>query len=172
MMGVTLLSTLLLVSQGTEIQGDELIIKSSPQESGSVTAPDTNAVPEAGDSKVFEYTYNPFGKRDPFESFLKGKKEERVLSDNPLLNYDLSKFHLAGIVWGMANPRAIVIDGDNRGHIIRNGTRIGRNRGKVMRILKDRVVVAEEYRDPLGKLSISEHSMMLNPDERKFGSKK
>jgi len=170
MIGVTLLSSLLLVAQGTEVQGDELIIKSSPQEKS--VGSDVNAVPEVGDSKVFEYTYNPFGKRDPFESFLKGKKEERVLSDNPLLNYDLSKFSLVGIVWGMANPRAIVIDGDRHGHIIRNGTRIGRNRGKVMRILKDRVVVAEEYRDPLGKLSISEHSMMLNPDEQKFGSKK
>jgi len=170
MIGIALLSALILVSQGTEIQGDELIINPSVQE--KAPAADTNTMPEVGDSKAFEYTYNPFGKRDPFESFLKGKKEERVISDNPLLNYDLGKFSLAGIVWGMANPRAIVLDGDRRGHIIRNGTRIGRNRGKVMRILKDRVVVAEEYRDPLGKLSVSEHSMMLNPEEQKFGSKK
>jgi len=114
----------------------------------------------------FAYTYNPFGKRDPFESYLKENTgTERPKSSNPLLNYDLSKFQLMGIVWGMANPRAIVRDGDGHGHIIRRGTRIGRNRGRVMRILKDRVVVAEQFRDPLGKLIVSEFSMKLKNDE-------
>jgi Tfp pilus assembly protein PilP len=162
----SLLFCLWVVGQNTEIQGDELLIKSTP------TSEDGTSPAGLGESQVFDYTYNPFGKRDPFESFLRGKAEERVLSDNPLLNFDLSKFKLVGIVWGMANPRAIVLDGDGKGHIIRNGTRIGRNRGRVMRILKDRVVVAEEFRDPLGKLSISEHSIMLNPEEQKFGARK
>lgn len=114
----------------------------------------------------FSYTYNPFGKRDPFESYIKPKESvQRRASNNPLLNYDLSKFSLTGIVWGMANPRAIVRDGGGKGHIIRRGTRIGLNRGKVMRILKDRVVIAEEFRDPLGKLIVSEYSMKLDEEE-------
>jgi len=114
----------------------------------------------------FAYTYNPFGKRDPFESFVRNLREqERPASDNPLLNHDLSKFTLTGIVWGMANPRAIVRDGDGRGHIVSRGILIGRNRGRIVRILRDRLVVAEEFRDPLGKLIVSEYSMMLNPDD-------
>jgi len=117
----------------------------------------------------FSYTYSPFGKRDPFESFIRRGEAERPASDNPLLNYDLNKFQLTGIVWGMANPRAIVRDGSNKGHIIGRGTRIGRNRGRVVRILRDRVVVAEEFRDPLGKLIVSEYSMIL--DEAKQGRK-
>lgn len=112
----------------------------------------------------FAYTYSPFGKRDPFEPFER-KKFEAPKSLNPLLNYDLSKFKLTGIVWGLANPKAIVQDGEGKGHIIRRGTRIGRNRGKVMRILRDKVVVSEQFRDPLGKLIVSEHSMNLVTEE-------
>jgi len=138
-----------------------------PAESVEAAAP---AEAEAAAPMIdpFAYTYNPFGKRDPFESYIKtaGGKEAPV-SPNPLLNYDLSKFRLTGVVWGMANPRAIVLDGAGKGHIITQGTRMGRNRGKVMRILKDQVVVAEEFRDPLGKLIVSEYSMSLNTEEMK-----
>jgi len=115
----------------------------------------------------FSYTYNPFGKRDPFETFISSGGSGVKVSENPLLNYDLSKFRLTGVVWGMANPRGIVQDGGGLGHIVRRGTRIGRNRGKIMRILKDRIVVAEEFRDPLGKLIVSEYSMKLNTEGAK-----
>lgn len=115
----------------------------------------------------FAYSYNPFGKRDPFRSFLIDQKEAKEDISNPLLSYDLSKFVLTGIVWGITNPRAIVLDGGNKGHIIRRGTRIGRNRGRVVRILKNRVVIAEEFRDPLGKLIVSEYSMKLDTENGK-----
>lgn len=107
------------------------------------------------------YSYNPFGRRDPFRALLLDQKAEGEKSKDPLLNYDLSKFVLTGIVWGLANPKAIVKDGSGQGHVINRGTRIGRNRGQVVRILKDEVVVAEEFRDPLGKLMVSEFSLKL-----------
>ncbi len=113
------------------------------------------------------YTYNPFGKRNPFRSFLLDRTPETVQSTNPLLAYELSKFKLTGILWGVANPRAIVKDGANRGHIILRGTKIGINRGNVVRIMKDEVIVAEEFRDPLGKLIVIEHSMKLVNDQGK-----
>lgn len=117
-----------------------------------------------------QYTYNPFGKRDPFRSFILDRSNERNESSDPLLNYDLSKFALTGVVWGISNPKAIVKDGDGHGHIISRGTRIGRNKGQVVRILKDEIVVAEEFRDPLGKLIVSEYSMRL--EKEKEGRKK
>ena len=113
------------------------------------------------------YTYNPFGKRDPFRSFFLDRRLEAEGSKDPLLNWDLAKFTLTGIVWGMANPKAIVKDGSNQGHIISRGTRIGRNRGTVIRILKDEVVIQEEFRDPLGKLMVSEYSMKLEKNEKR-----
>ncbi|MBN8554238.1 MAG: pilus assembly protein PilP [Deltaproteobacteria bacterium] len=132
------------------------------------------AQPPAGVSEVapmaidpLQYTYNPFGKRDPFRSFLLDRVMDKSSSADPLLNYDLSKFTLTGILWGVSNPKAIVKDGDGRGHIISRGTRIGRNKGQVVRILKEELVVAEEYRDPLGKLMVSEYSMKLEKEGTK-----
>ncbi len=112
------------------------------------------------------YSYNPFGKRDPFKSFITEKGVGGEKSSDPLLNFDLSKFSLTGILWGIANPKAIVKDGDGRGHIISRGTRIGRNRGTVTRILKEELIVAEEFRDPLGKLMVSEYSMKLEKEKK------
>ncbi|PIR23928.1 MAG: hypothetical protein COV44_00515 [Deltaproteobacteria bacterium CG11_big_fil_rev_8_21_14_0_20_45_16] len=139
-----------------------------PEESAEAAAPIGGETMESAPMiDPFAYTYNPFGKRDPFESYIQSAGgNDAPVSPNPLLNFDLSKFRLTGVVWGMANPRAIVLDGNGKGHIITQGTRIGRNRGKVMRILKDQVVVAEEFRDPLGKLIVSEYSMSLNTEEK------
>lgn len=112
---------------------------------------------------AFQFTYVPVGKRDPFEPFvIRGKVEGT--SDNPLFNFDLNQFQLTGVVWGMANPRAIIRDPDGRGHIIRRGTRMGRQRGRVMRILRDRIVIAESYRDNLGKLMVKEVSLELSDE--------
>jgi len=122
---------------------------------------------EAPKTDAVVYTYNPFGKRDPFRSFLADRKYEKEQAKDPLLAFDLAKFTLTGIIWGVANPKAIVKDGDNRGHIISRGTRIGRNKGQVVRILKDELVVSEEFRDPLGKLLVSEFVMKLEKTESK-----
>lgn len=138
-----------------------LLLLGQPNPAGAAAA-DENILPV----DPFSYTYNPFGKRDPFESFIKaGDNNTTFVSNDPLQNYDLAKFQLKGVVYGMANPRAIVIDGAGKGHIILRGTRIGRNQGRVVRILKDRVVVAERFRDPLGKLIVAEYSMVLNPKD-------
>ena len=124
------------------------------------------------DSKLLQldplrYTYNPFGKRDPFRSFLLDGVPSDDVVLNPLLQYSLTQFRLSGIVWGISNPKAIVLDGRGMGHIISRGTRIGRNKGRVLRILKDKVIVAEEFRDPLGKLVVSEYIMELRKLVRK-----
>jgi len=118
------------------------------------------------------YTYNPFGKRDPFKSYLSERAQVAVDSSNPLLAWDLSRFSLTGVIWGVANPKAIVKDGNGRGHIISRGARIGRNRGQVVRILKSEVVVQEEFRDPLGKLILSEFTLKLSGDAEKDNVKK
>ena len=130
------------------------------------TPPTESAAPAASmATENMIYSYNPFGKRDPFRSFLDEKGLTVDKAGDPLLNFDLSKFTLSAIIWGIPNPRALVVDGDSKGHVISRGTRIGRNRGQVTRILKDQVLIAEEYRDPLGKLMVSEFVMKLNTKE-------
>jgi len=134
----------------------------APAASASATS---NAV-EAPSSEAIVYSYNPFGKRDPFKSYITDRKGEAQKSTDPLLNWDLNRFSLSGVLWGISNPKAIVKDGGGRGHIISRGTRIGRNRGTVVRILKDEVVVSEEFRDPLGKLLVSEYSLKLEKKDK------
>lgn len=119
--------------------------------------------PEIEEVDPFQFTYIPVGKRDPFEAF-EVKSSVQAKSENPLLNYSISDFSLSGVVYGMANPRAIVKDPVGLGHIIRRGTRIGKQRGRVMRILRDQVVVAERYRDNLGKLMVREVSLKLTTE--------
>ena len=139
------------------------------QEEQKLTPPGSDVLkPVSKDVFVVDplrYTYNPFGKRDPFKSFLLERTRGVGPAKDPLLSYQLTQFKLTGIVWGITNPKAIVVDGGGRGHVISRGTRIGRNKGRVTRILKDRVVVSEQFRDPLGKLIISKYEMKLKKDE-------
>lgn len=138
------------------LQANANSAKTTPTKETPVVSPSPVPVPEG-----ITYTYNPFGKRDPFRSYLSDKAGKNRESKDPLLNYDLTKFTLTGVLWGISNPKAIVVDGDGHGHVISRGTRIGRNKGQVIRILKDEVVVSEEYRDPLGKLLVSEHALKM-----------
>jgi len=46
---------------------------------------------------------------------------------------------------------AMVEDPDGVGHVVRQGTQVGRRNGKVTTIRRDEVVVAELAHDPFGK---------------------
>lgn len=143
-----------------------MTLLSAPKEGEAKPIADAKPV-LADTTEAMSYTYNPFGKRDPFRSFISEKVSGSKESKDPLLNFDLNKFLLTGILWGITNPKAIVTDGEGRGHIISRGTRIGRNKGQVVRILKNEVIIAEEYRDPLGKLMVSEFVLKLSKEDRK-----
>lgn len=113
----------------------------------------------------FSYTYNPFGKRDPFQAFIETDGNDKTAPKNPLLGYPLANFKLTGILWGLAAPKAIV-EVAGKGFIISRGARIGVNRGRVVSILKDQILVAEEYRDSLGKLVVKEYKMKLEDKDK------
>jgi len=147
-----------------------ILLSLAAQKGSAESAPESSSSELAVETSV--YTYNPFGKRDPFKSYLSERAQVAVDSSNPLLAWDLSRFSLTGVIWGVANPKAIVKDGNGRGHIISRGARIGRNRGQVVRILKSEVVVQEEFRDPLGKLILSEFTLKLSGDAEKDNVKK
>ncbi len=99
------------------------------------------------------YRYSPVGKRDPFRSYFGDPasmvKERKIVSE--LQNFDVTELNLTAIVWGIAEPRAVVISPDRKSHIIRTGSFVGKNWGKVSRILPDKVEIVETYKDPLGR---------------------
>jgi type IV pilus assembly protein PilP len=115
-----------------------------------------------------DYSYNPVGKRDPFMQL----SEETVADDanlpkSPLERYSLDQLALTAIVWGITDPRALVQAPDNQSYIVKRNMRIGNHRGRVSRITKRSLFVEEEYRDPTGKLIVSEQVMEIRPEEKK-----
>ena len=114
--------------------------------------------------------YNPQGKIDPFEPLYKdepeipaAKQTERVkrVPRTPLERIDLGQLKLVGIIMAPSGNRALVQEASGKGYIIKEGTYIGLNSGRVVQIGKDRVVVEEEYEDIVGKISTRKKEITL-----------
>jgi Tfp pilus assembly protein PilP len=92
--------------------------------------------------------------RDPFRPMTlraktdnnSGKRENL----SPLERFELSQLKLVGIVWNVKDPRAMVEDSGGLGYVIKVGTPIGANDGKVKAIYRNEVVVEEFYPDDYG----------------------
>ena len=91
--------------------------------------------------------YDPTGKRDPFRPYVspvgpRGAAGQRT----PLQQYELSQIQLVAIIIDQLEPgqaRAVVEDSAGLGYIVRVGTPIGRNNGRVTTIEADRLVIEE-----------------------------
>lgn len=105
------------------------------------------AAPVAAVTQV-DYVYAPLNKRDPFRSPIEvtptgpgpgaGPIEDCT---DPLCMADLDEFRVVAVISGDANPLAMVEDRAGVGHIVRRNTRMGKQGGKVIQILRDCVVV-------------------------------
>jgi len=116
-----------------------------------VAAPVVEA-PKAEDASETPYVYSPVGKRDPFKSFYKViRGPEKHGPGTILTKYEIDQLKLTAIISGISRPRAQVELPDGKGIVIKVGTRIGKNFGRVVRIKNDEVVVAEDYRDWSGR---------------------
>ena len=117
---------------------------------------------ETSESPDEDYRYNPEGKPDPFESFVRVKLNAQADDfSSPLERYDLSQLVVAGIVCGTESARALIEDPSGKGYIVGMGTAIGKNRGKVVRIEDNRVWVRETYVDFHDIATTKEVEMLL-----------
>jgi type IV pilus assembly protein PilP len=113
--------------------------------------------------------YDPRGKIDPFEPLFKeekvvaAKKTERKkrIPRTPLERIDLSQLKLVGIILATSGNRALVEEASGKGYVIKNGTFIGTNGGKIISIQKETVTVEEEFEDVYGKLMIRKRELKL-----------
>ncbi len=100
-----------------------------------------------------EYRYDPYGKVDPFEPFILVEGPGGIGgAENPLEQSDVNDFKLVGLIWGIQDARAIVVDPSGKSYVVRKGIRIGRNEGELIGIYKDRIVVLEKIRDLEGNV--------------------
>jgi type IV pilus assembly protein PilP len=104
--------------------------------------------------------YSPKGKADPFEALLRdepaaaaGAKLMRKKRDpqSPLEKIDLGQLKLVAIVAAPSGNRALVEESSGKGYILKEGTYVGLNSGKVVNIAIDKVLVEEEFEDAYGK---------------------
>ena len=107
--------------------------------------------------------YSSVGKRDPFRPLsLKAKASQRARENlSPLERYELGQLKLVAIVWDIKEPKAMVEDGTGLGYVVKIGTLIGPNEGKVKAIKPTEVVIEEQVTDFYGARKSQEVSMKL-----------
>lgn len=113
--------------------------------------------------------YNPLGMIDPFEPLFKDEpepepdaaKSAKRVPRTPLEKIDLGQLKLVGVILASSGNRALVQEASGKGYIIKEGTYIGVNSGKVAEIKNDRIVVAEEIEDIVGNPTIRNKELVL-----------
>ena len=154
--------------------------KATAKPKGTVPADISNSKQKSADEKssapkkikVAEISdvYNPEGKLDPFEPLFKkervslaaGKKKiKRRKPLTPLERVNLSQLTLVGIIQAPSGSRALVQESSGKGYVVKKGTYIGTNSGKIIKILKDRIIIEEESEDIYGKVSMVQKPLKL-----------
>ena len=99
-------------------------------------------------------------RKDPFKSFVtlptqasKPKVSARTKELLPIQSYDLSKFKVSGIIVGLIENRALVVDPAGKGYVVKQGMLIGDNDGRISKITATTIEVIENYRDDNGHTS-------------------
>jgi len=100
------------------------------------------------------------GKKDPFKPYIvqapvPSKKESASVKNVnalPIQSYDVSKFKLEGIIAGLKENRAMIVDPMRKGYVVKVGMQLGNNNGRITRISGDSLEVNEQFRDDDGKL--------------------
>jgi type IV pilus assembly protein PilP len=128
----------------------------------------TSPAGNAKSSSMLPPIYNPKGKMDPFEPLfkkptvaLKKSKIKRRTPRTPLERIDISALKLVAIVLASSGNRALVEESSGKGYVVKKGTYMGTNSGKVVKIEKDKVIVAEEYEDYRGKVTVRNKEIKL-----------
>jgi len=122
-----------------------------------------------------ETTYNPAGRIDPFEPLFQTKagkgasgvvrsqtiRDARKGKLTPLENLDISQMKLTAIIISPQRSIAMVQESTGKGHVIKKGSFIGINSGRVVDIRQNEVIIEEEVEDLLGKIIVRKRELKL-----------
>jgi Tfp pilus assembly protein PilP len=109
--------------------------------------------PSASPAKTEPY-YDPTGKPDPFQPPVldnSGDLKSRRTRGLPLQQFEVTEFELVGIVSGTGGNQALIQDASGKGYLIKVGTPIGKNQGRVVTIADRRILIEETIKDFLGR---------------------
>ena len=107
------------------------------------------------------------GKRDPFRPFTLNTRTSSRPRENlsPLERYDLGQLRLVGVVWHVKEPSAMIEDSVGLGYIVKVGTPIGANDGKVRAIKPNEIIIEETYVDLFGAKKKREVNIKLSVEK-------
>jgi type IV pilus assembly protein PilP len=96
--------------------------------------------------------FSTAGRRDPFRPFTLNTRSHNRPRENlsPLERYELGQLRLVGVVWHVKEPSAMIEDSAGLGYVVKVGTPIGANDGKVKAIKPDEIIIEETYIDLFG----------------------
>jgi Tfp pilus assembly protein PilP len=134
--------------------------KATSQPAPVLGAPMKNDETQSSNSTVI-------GSRDPFRPFTLNKVRPGGPRKNlsPLERYDLGQLKLVGVIWDVKEPNAMVEDAAGLGYVVRVGTPIGSNEGKVKAIQSTAIVVEEFEINVFGAKKKVERNMRLAPEK-------
>lgn len=101
-------------------------------------------------------------KRDPFKPFLVPQAEKKAAPPTstakrirgevlPIQSFETEKFKVSGIIVGLRDNSALVLDPNGKGYVLKEGMQIGSNDGVVTKITQSSVEVVERYRGDNGR---------------------
>ena len=69
----------------------------------------------------------------------------------PIQSFEVTKFKVAGIIAGLNENRALLIDPNGKGYVVQTGMQIGNANGRISRITATAVEVVERYKESSGR---------------------
>jgi type IV pilus assembly protein PilP len=118
-----------------------------------VAIPAVPATPAALSPRL-DPIYDPTGKPDPFQPPVLGNGGDlrsRGTRGLPLQQFEVTEFELVGIVSGSGENQALVQDASGKGYLVKVGTPIGKNQGRVVAIASKRILIEEKVKDFMGR---------------------
>ena len=106
------------------------------------------------------------GKIDPFEPLFKDtpvsrKRRKRPSKRTPLEKISLGQLKLVAIIRAPSGNKALVEESSGKGYVIKKGTYIGLNSGKIIKIEKDNILIEEEIQNIQGNIEVRQIELKL-----------
>lgn len=145
-----------------------------PEKTEPPPATEDGSEEEVAGDPTPSYTYDPSGRREPFESLVVATDvaaEDVVVTPppeeltSPLQRYDIKQIQIVGIILGGLGDYAKVRAPDGESYTISVGTLMGPHQGKVISISENVILVKETIRYESGTEEVVETPLYLNPEE-------